>query len=132
MPLCATKAPAVDQVVWHQGRVREKPETAEECRAYLESYTHTPAQTASTVVVTNARTKKQAYATDIAEQRFLPIPADVVDAVIAKGDIMQCCGGFMIDEPLFEPYLGERKGTPESIMGLPVHLLPGLIAAVQE
>ena len=28
--------------------------------------------------------------------------------------------GFMIDEPLLFPYLGERVGTRESIIGLPV------------
>eukprot|EP00048_Salpingoeca_helianthica_P004104 m.73762 g.73762 ORF g.73762 m.73762 type:complete len:285 (-) comp13050_c0_seq3:21-875(-) len=121
-----------DQVVWHEGRVREKPVSPAECHAYLQSYTRAPAQTVSSVVVTNARTRKQVHATDIAEQWFHAVPADVIDTVIAKGDIMECCGGFMIDEPLLAPYLGARTGTAESIMGLPVHLLPALIQAASE
>ena len=60
----------------------------------------------------------------------LSCPDEVVTAVIAKGDILQCAGGFMIDEPLLFPYLGERFGTRESVIGFPVHLLPGLIAQV--
>jgi septum formation protein len=52
----------------------------------------------------------------------LSCPDEVVTAVIAKGDILQCAGGFMIDKPLLFPYL-ERFGTRESVIGFPVHLL---------
>ena len=64
--------------------------------------------------------------------------------VIRKGDVMQCCGGFMIDDVDFQPYLGPREGTPDvcytqvkkssfqmfilqSIMGLPVALVLELL-----
>ncbi len=35
----------------------------------------------------------------------------VIAAVIAKGDIMYCCGGFMVDDPDFAPYLAARTGS---------------------
>ena len=69
---------------------------------------------------------------DIAKQHFKPIPEDVVTQVLAKGDIFYCCGGFMIDEPLFEPYLGERVGSADSIMGLPVDLTLKLLEQARQ
>ena len=102
----------------------------EECREYLHSYAKEPATTVSAVVVTNTRTGKQAHRIDIASQVFLPIPEDIISQVIAKGDVLECAGGFMIDEPLLQPYLGERRGTAESIMGLPVHVLSDLFEQV--
>lgn len=123
---------AEDQVVVHEGRIREKPASEADCRAYLKSYEIQPAQTVTSVVVTNTATGKQVIATDIATQHFYPIPDHVVTAVLAKGDIMHCCGGFMVDEPLFAPYLGARIGTEDSITGLPVELTKRLLREAQE
>ncbi len=36
--------------------------------------------------------------------------------------------GFMIDEPLFEPYLGTRVGDADSIIGMPLALTLALLA----
>ncbi len=128
MSLCY--ANCADQVVFYNGKIREKPETATQCKEYLGSYVAAPATTYTSVVVVHTASGREAHATDVASQAFLPVPDDVVDIVIAKGDIMECCGGFMVDEPLLAPFLGERVGTEESIIGLPVHLLPALIDAV--
>lgn len=98
-------------------------------RAYLRSYVDTPATTVTAVVVTNCLNGAQESAVDIAEQRFMPIPDVVADEVIAKGDIMWCCGGFMIDEPLLAPYIGERVGTEDSIIGLPLEVTLRLLRA---
>lgn len=95
-----------DQVVHHQNKIREKPINNDECYLYLNSYQQEPATTVSAIVVTNTVTKKQVSGVDIAKQWFLPIPTDIVDAVIAKGDVHYCAGGFMIDEPLLMNYLG--------------------------
>jgi septum formation protein len=68
--------------------------------------------------------------------------------VLAKGDIMHCAGGtlgaglsesfvsysdflqigFMIDEPLFQPYLGTRLGDEDSVIGMPLKLTLRLLA----
>ena len=41
---------------------------------------------------------------------------DVIASLIEKGDVMWCCGGFMIDDPLVAPFLGDRTGV--STVGL--------------
>ncbi len=55
MPACA------DQVVAYDGRIREKPESPDVCRAYLRSYETAPACTVTSVVVTNTATGKQVW-----------------------------------------------------------------------
>lgn len=79
--------------------------------------------TVSGVVVTNCKTGQQAAGVDVAKQWFKPIPEGVMDELIAKGDVMYCCGGFLIDDPLIEPYLDRREGDADSIIGLPMRLL---------
>lgn len=82
----------IDQVVAYKGRIREKPQTAEQCRQYLASYADEPACTVTAVVVCNTQTGRRFHGVDVAKQWFLPIPSDVVDGVIAKGDILHCAG----------------------------------------
>lgn len=48
--------------------------------------------------------------------------------MLAKGDIMSCCGGFMVDEPLLQPFLGERVGTEDEVIGLPLLLTQRLLS----
>lgn len=50
----------------------------------------------------------------------------MVTALLAKGDVFHCCGGFLIDDPLLEPYLDRREGDADSIMGLPMVLTKSL------
>lgn len=51
---------------------------------------------------------------DVAKQHFDPIPEDVIDALIAKGDVLHSAGGFTVEDPLLAPFLGERIGTEDS------------------
>ena len=121
-----------DQVIWHHGQIREKPLTHQQCRQYLHSYTQTtPAQTHSSIVITNLHTKQEYVGVDVAKQYFKPIPDSVIDALLLKGDVMHCAGGFMIDDPLLEPYLDAREGEQESIIGLPKTLLKNLLQQAQ-
>eukprot|EP00274_Cyanoptyche_gloeocystis_P006204 CAMPEP_0196651602 /NCGR_PEP_ID=MMETSP1086-20130531/631_1 /TAXON_ID=77921 /ORGANISM="Cyanoptyche gloeocystis , Strain SAG4.97" /LENGTH=182 /DNA_ID=CAMNT_0041981693 /DNA_START=205 /DNA_END=753 /DNA_ORIENTATION=+ len=117
-----------DQVVVCDGQIREKPETPEQARSYLASYSMHPAQTVTSVCVVNVRTAKFFEGTDIAIQHFRPIPDDVIDALIAKGDIFNCSGSFAVEDPLLEPYVGEREGSIQSIRGLPIHLVKTLLS----
>ena len=45
-----------DQVILHNGSLREKPETPEECREFLLSYNEGPAEAIVGLVVTNTVT----------------------------------------------------------------------------
>lgn len=120
-----------DQVVVHNGVIREKPLSEAECRLFLESYAVAPAETWSGVYVINTRTGKCAMGVDVCTQHFKAIPSDVIERVVAKGQVMKCSGGFMIDEPMLEPYLGQIIGTPDSVIGMPVALLQTLLLTCQ-
>ncbi|KAJ3168448.1 hypothetical protein HDU87_001004 [Geranomyces variabilis] len=121
-----------DQVVsWH-GSVREKPVDAAQCREYLAGYANAPAETHSALVVVNTVTGKTVEGIDVARQHFKPIPKEIIDALISKGDIMYCSGGFMIDDPIMFPYLGAREGDEDSIIGMPMKLLTRLLAEAEE
>ncbi|KAJ3386510.1 hypothetical protein HDU92_002420 [Lobulomyces angularis] len=141
-----------DQVVSYNGTIREKPESVEECKSMLKGKPSfflnfsnflkllinsgidyvgdTPAVTVTSVVVVNTRNGKEAEGYDIAKQYFNPIPDNVVDIAIKNGDILNCAGGFIIDEEVFYPYLSERVGDESSILGLPLDLTIDLINKV--
>ena len=56
----------------------------------------------------------------------------IVDQLLAKGDVYHCCGGFLIDDPLIEPYLDKREGDEDSIIGLPMRLVNSLLEQLQQ
>lgn len=70
--------------------------------------------TVTSLVVTNQRAGKRVETVDVARQHFKPIPEDVIDALIAKGDVLYSAGGFTVEDPLLAPYLGTREGTEDS------------------
>ncbi|EDQ92996.1 uncharacterized protein MONBRDRAFT_13421, partial [Monosiga brevicollis MX1] len=121
-----------DQVTHYNGTIREKPESEAEARAYLKSYETAPACTVSSVVITDLATGTQVDGVDIARQWFKPIPTEIVDQLLAKGDVYHCCGGFLIDDPLIEPYLDKREGDEDSIIGLPMRLVNSLLEQLQQ
>jgi septum formation protein len=86
-----------DQVVVCNGIIREKPETKDESRRFINSYATYPAETLAGVCVYNTLLKKCAVDVDIAKQYFKPIPDHVVDAIIEDGSVFKAAGGFMID-----------------------------------
>lgn len=88
-----------------------------------------PIQVCNAVVVTDTRTRREYSGTCIASQLFsAAIPAAVVDSVLAKGDILGCCGGFLVDDDELLPYLSDRVGTEDELIGLPKRLLMELLA----
>ncbi|KAJ3276383.1 hypothetical protein HDV01_005006 [Terramyces sp. JEL0728] len=112
-----------DQVVVCNGKIREKPVDELEARNYLESYADYPAETHSAIVVVNTASGKSASGVDVAKQYFHRIPSDVIAQAIKEGNVMKSAGGFLIDDPLFTPYLKSREGEEDSIIGLPLDLL---------
>ena len=119
-----------DLVVICHGELREKPESKEQAREYLESYSQYPAQTFAAVVITNTATGKSAEGVDSAKTYFKSIPPDVIDAIIEQGDVMRAAGGFIVDSPLFAPYIDHIDGERESVIGLPLALTKRLMKEV--
>ncbi len=123
-----------DQVIGFGGEIREKPSSPEQAKEFLQSYgaSGTPAECVTAVVVSCVASGERFGGVDVAWQHWLPIPDDVADAVIAKGDVMRCAGSFMVDEPLLEPFQGERVGEMESVEGMPISLTRSLLLKAAE
>lgn len=115
-----------DQVLSYEGRIREKPGSAEECREYLRSYAVQPVVTVTAVVVTSGAGQRF-EGVDIATQHLRKIPEEVIESLIAKGEVLHCAGGITVEDELLQPFLAERAGSLESIMGLPVQLVGRLL-----
>lgn len=116
-----------DQVAFFDGDIREKPIDAAQCRRWFAQYAEKPIQVCNGVVVTDTRTREEFAGTVIAAQLFAPVPSDILDAVIETGDILGCCGGFIVDDHRITPYLRTRVGTEDEIIGLPKALLIKLL-----
>lgn len=119
-----------DQVVVCNNRIREKPLSQEECRLFLRDYSEQPLQTVAAIVLTLVGPpgdSKRFEGVDVATQHFLPIPEAVIDELIKKRDVMFCAGGITVEDELLAPYLAERQGTLDSIMGLPITLVDHLL-----
>ncbi|KAI8615991.1 putative maf protein [Chytriomyces sp. MP71] len=121
---------ACDQVAVYKGRIREKPTTETEAREYLTSYRAAPVETYGGVAVFNTVTKKRVQTVDIAKQHFTNISDEAIDALIVAGRIYSCAGGFTIEDPILQPFLGETEGEDggwDSIMGLSLTVVQRLI-----
>ena len=120
-----------DQVVVWNGQILEKPENAEEARQFLRGYAQYPAQPVNATVVTNTETGKQIGKNDINTAYFKPFPDEVIEQLIAEGNIFSQAGAFSLEDPLVKPYIDHIEGTLDSIEGLPVELTQRLIKQVQ-
>jgi len=121
-----------DQVAVFNKQIREKPKDAAEAKKWIAQYVAKPVETFTSVVVTNIKTKERFEGTDTASQQFKKIPAKVLSEIIEKGDILKCCGGFMVDEPAIAPFLGKRTGTLSSLQGFPRNLVRRLLNEAQK
>jgi septum formation protein len=132
--LPAIHEPAVlitsDQVVVCNKRILEKPENPEDVATYFVAYQTNPAETVTSVVVTNTGSGKKAEGTDVAKMWWRPIPQHIINEYIATGDCYMHAGGFASEHPLLVPYTDRIEGEPESIIGLPKALTKRLIESV--
>ena len=129
------KGPAIlitsDQVVVCAGKILEKPETDREALAMIRLYNHHPAETVTSVVVTNTETGIDVSGTDTAKIWFHWIHSEVIEAYVESGDPFQHSGGFDHEHPMMRGYVRKIDGESESISGLPMALTRQLIEEVQ-
>ncbi|GAB5355564.1 hypothetical protein AAMO2058_000216300 [Amorphochlora amoebiformis] len=107
-----------DQVVVHEGRILEKPESAEEARMFIRGYGRSPAETVGSVVVTDVMSGKQWRRVDRAKIFYEAIPEAVIDDLIKEGEIFWSAGALRVEDPLVSPYLIRIEGTIDSVMGM--------------
>jgi len=121
-----------DQVVLFGSEVREKPVDKAQAKTHLMSYglQGKPAVCVTAVVVVCGTLRLDGV--DRAEQHFTAMPEQVCEALVAKGDVMQSAGSFVVEDPDVAPYLGERRGELSSIRGLPGKLTRRLLVEAME
>lgn len=125
-----------DQVAVFRGEVREKPTDAEQNRAFLRSYRHHTVQTVAASVMeactfvarTDAAGVKRltlsavstpaAHLVHEATVSFADIPDDVIECVIARGDSLICCGGFVVEDPDLSRCMTDCRPSLRAVQGL--------------
>eukprot|EP00802_Teleaulax_amphioxeia_P018842 Tamp_19051.p1 GENE.Tamp_19051~~Tamp_19051.p1 ORF type:complete len:147 (+),score=27.77 Tamp_19051:634-1074(+) len=107
-----------DQVVVHEGKIREKPESEEQAREFLKSYGQAPCRTVGAIAVTNVASGKRVAAFDTATIHFTPMPDNVIETLVADPMTYKCAGGLMVEDERIQPYLVKIEGGMDSVMGL--------------
>ena len=122
-----------DQVVVHEGAIREKPESEAEARAFVRSYGASPATTVGAVLVTDLATGERfGPIVDRCVVHFDPIPDDVVDHLIAEGTCLHCAGGLMVEHPKMTALTRKTEGSTDALMGLSKASVGGLLLRALE
>lgn len=121
-----------DQVIVWNGEIREKPESEEQARAYLQSLHKTPSRIVNGIAVTNTATGKQLVLNDISVVVFRQIPEEDIERILATKKVFTWAGGFATEDPLFVPYVESMEGANGGSRGLPKELTERLIKEVQE
>ncbi len=117
--------------------MREKPESLEQARHFIETYSGKWIQTVSAIVVHNTATGVRVDGTDLATVHFSDIPSSTIDALLkppADGSselpiIMYCAGAVQVENHLLEPLITHKSAGNDSIFGLPKQLLVKLLVA---
>ena len=117
-----------DQVAVCDGQVREKPESEEEARTFIKSYSddQLPVSTVTSVAVLNLATGKRSEGSHTALVHFRHMPKEAVDRIVAGSVIYTCCGGFSVEDPLMGKFVEKIEGGVDSVMGMPLGLLESL------
>ena len=116
---------ACDQVVICDGKILEKPETAEEVRAWYKLYSKHPVHYVNGITVLNTVTNASLMAQEISIDSYVEIPDNFIEEQIAKGVIFNCAGG--IGSETHDTYATITQGSRESIVGLPVQFVMDMI-----
>jgi septum formation protein len=120
---------AADTTVVHEGRVMGKPGHPAEARSMLrrlQGQVHevfTGVAVAAWEGVANVRSL-----VDVTEVEFLPMTDEEIDAYVETGEPMDKAGAYAM-QGLGSVFIGRVSGSPFTVIGLPVHLLPRLFAA---
>lgn len=116
-----------DQVIVKDGEIREKPDTREQLRYYLETLHESSLLSYVGVCVTDVATKKRVEGVDVVTVSFHPLTPEEIEEVMRDEALLHCAGGFKLEHPLFTQKLKTIDGEHESVEGLPVALVRQLV-----
>lgn len=115
-----------DTVAWCDNRIYEKPTSAEE---FLENYAlfqKKPVQLVTGFAVSNGLDSWQEVGVDVVDITYSKIPANVLDAFVAKNTYHLFAGGIEIEEPLLKPYC-TIQGDYGTALGLPIFAIQAIL-----
>ena len=121
-----------DSVVVCEGQLIEKPVSEKEARQFLKWYSDGKApEVACALVVHNTETNKRYEGVDITKVYFKPFTEEMIEDFVREGEPLTRAGGFGIQHPIMKPFIDKIKGTEESIVGMPLHLLEKLLKDIE-
>lgn len=116
-----------DQVAVFEGEIREKPRDVDEARRWLKSYSSATVETVTAIAVADFSTGVVYDGADVARVSFREIGGPAIAHAIVRGDVLNSCGAFTIDDPAIKPLVASIEGTKDSVDGLPIPLLRDLL-----
>lgn len=118
---------AADTVVVHGGRIMGKPGHPEEARAMLRRLQGDKHDVVTGLAVAGYDSGPILHsAVDVTEVSFLPMTEDEIVGYVATGEPMDKAGAYAL-QGVGGLYVEWVKGSPFTVIGLPVHLLPRML-----
>lgn len=118
---------AADTAVVSAGLILGKPAHPAEARSMLARLQGEKHDVFTGIAV--RRGEEMASAVDVTEVEMLPMTDDEIDAYVAMGEPMDKAGSYAL-QGRGGLFVAAVSGSPFTVIGLPVHLLPRLIRAV--
>lgn len=120
-----------DQITYFKGEIREKPINYEQAKQFLKDYSNSELTTYTSLVVYNKMTDKQTEGVDVVTVYFNEISDLDIQAMIDKNYLLDCGGGFMIEDPILLKCVKKIDGDIKSVMAMPPKLLLKLLKEVE-
>jgi septum formation protein len=118
-----------DTTVVHEGRVMGKPGHPEEARAMLRRLQGEVHEVFTGMAVGSWDGRPQIRSVvDVAEVEMMAMTEQEIDDYVDTGEPMDKAGSYAL-QGLGGVYVARVIGSPFTVIGLPIHLLPRLIAA---
>lgn len=118
---------AADTAVVHEGRVLGKPAHPQEARSMLGRLQGEVHEVFTGLAVASGDVVRALV--DVTEVRMLPMTTEEITGYVDSGEPMDKAGAYAIQER-GGLWVESIAGSPFTVIGLPVHLIPRLVAQV--
>lgn len=121
---------AADTAVVHEGRILGKPAHPEEARSMLRRLEGDRHEVFTGIAVASTETGFEVVSmVDVTEVALLSMTAEEIAAYVDSGEPMDKAGAYALQEKGGR-FVEKVVGSPFTVIGLPVHLLPRLLRRV--
>ena len=118
-----------DTAVVHEGKILGKPGHPQEARSMLVRLQGEIHEVFTGMAVVGWSDGPVVHSVvDVTETEFLPMTEDEIDDYVASGEPMDKAGAYAL-QGVGGVFIRRISGSPFTVIGMPIHLLPRLIAA---